>query len=69
MNSKSWVQCPKLSPKHSIFYYLFIRNHIMIQGLQCPNAVGHMVSVVFLEAERSIIQSEGNQIWACGKTL
>ena len=53
-----WTHGGKPSSKCCILYDLLIWHNIIVQGFQRPETVYHMVSVVRLQTQRSVVQCE-----------
>ena len=62
-------QCTEVSPKHGVLNDFLIRDHMMVQCLQRPDAVHYMMAVVLLEIEWSVKQCYYGKHWSSRQTL
>ena len=58
-----------MSPEHGVLDDLLVRDDVEVQGLECPDAVDHMVAVVLLQVQWGVKQSHYGKHWSRRQTL
>ena len=63
------MQSGEFPSKICIFDYLLVRDHMIIERLEGPETVDHMVPIIFLQAQRGIVQGQGHQFRTATQVL